>query len=293
MGAGPVRPQLGDLGNRWETDNPSVNTVTYAANMDVGTLIGHLERWFPPELAEDWDAVGLLTGRRGDDVAKVALAVDPTAATIEWALAEHVQFLLVHHPLYLRGTTNVDGDGAKGRLIHTAIERGLAIYVAHTNADIARPGVSDALIEALGVKQSLPIRPHHSDPTLGIGRVGNLDAPTTLGEFAARVAWALPATHAGIRWAGATDRVIRRVAVCGGAGDDLLPEVDADVYVTSDLRHHVASDYLALDRAALVDIPHAAAESLWLQPLGHRLAELGVSTVVCPFITDPWAAHHA
>lgn len=261
--------------------------------MNVGTLIAQLEEWFPPSLAEDWDAIGLLTGKRADDVSKVALAVDPTISTIEWALDEHAQFLLVHHPLYLRGTTNVDGDAAKGRVVHAAIERGLAIYVAHTNADIARPGVSDALIEALGVKRSTPIRQHPSDPTIGVGRVGELEAATTLSEFAARVAWALPATHSGLRWAGPADRVVKRVAVCGGAGDDLLDEVEADVYVTSDLRHHIASEYLATERAALIDIPHAAAESLWLQPLGHRIAALGVSTVICPFITDPWAAHHA
>lgn len=261
--------------------------------MNVGMLIAQLEQWFPPHLAEDWDAVGLLTGRRDDDITKVALAVDPTIETIEWALSEHAQFLLVHHPLFLRGTTTVDGDSAKGNVVHTAIERGLAVYVAHTNADIARPGVSDALIEAFGVQHAKPIRPHSSNPQFGVGRVGDLAAPTTLGEFAARVAWALPATHSGLRWAGATDRVVKRVAVCGGAGDDLLDEVDADVYVTSDLRHHVASEYLASNRAALIDVPHAAAESLWLQPLGHRIAELGVSTTICPFITDPWTAHHA
>lgn len=267
--------------------------TAYAASMNVGTLIAHLEQWFPVRLAEDWDAVGLLTGRRDAEISRVALAVDPTMHTVEWALDEDAQLLLVHHPLYLRGTTNVDGDGPKGSLVHTAIQRGLAIYVAHTNADVARPGVSDALIEALGVKHAEPIRPRPDDPSIGIGRVGNLDSPTTLGEFAARVAWALPATHAGIRWAGATDHVVRRVAVCGGAGDDLLDEVEADVYVTSDLRHHVASEYLASARAALVDVPHAAAESLWLQPLAHRITELGLSAVVCPFITDPWVAHHA
>lgn len=258
----------------------------------VGSLIASFESWFPPHLAEDWDAVGLLTGRRESAVDKVAFAVDPTIETVEWALAEHAQLLFVHHPLFLRGTTNVDGDSAKGDVVQTAIERGLAIHVAHTNADIARPGVSDALIEALGVHTSQPIRPHASDKTIGIGRVGRLDRPTTLGEFAARVAWALPTTHAGIRWAGDADRSITRVAVCGGAGDDLLAEVDADVYVTSDLRHHIASEYLATNRAALIDVSHAAAESMWLHPLSHRVAALGVSTTICPFITDPWAAHH-
>ena len=259
----------------------------------VGTLITHLEQWFPPELAEEWDAIGLLTGRRADDVTTVALAVDPTADVVAWALQQRAQFLLVHHPLFLRGTTNVDGDRSKGSVIHTAISNGLAIYVAHTNADSARPGVSDAIIEALGVHDAAPIRKHPQHPQLGLGRVGALESPPSLRDFAARVAWAIPAAPAGIRWAGDPDRSISRVAVCGGAGDDLLDEVDADVYVTSDLRHHVASDYLASQRAALIDIPHAVAESMWLKPLAERLQGLGVNAVVCPFVTDPWTAHHA
>lgn len=258
----------------------------------VGTLIGHIEQWFPPELAEEWDAIGLVTGRRDASVHTVALAVDPTAAVVAWAIEQGAQFLLVHHPLYLRGTTTVDGDTTKGGVVHDAIRNGLAIYVAHTNADAARPGVSDALIEAFGIHDAKPIRPRSDDPTLGLGRVGTLPAPTTLGEFAARVAWALPATAAGIRWAGEPTSTISTVAVCGGAGDDLLAEVQADVYVTSDLRHHVASEYLAPHHAALIDIPHAAAESLWLEPLADRLRGLGIDAFVCPFVTDPWSGHH-
>lgn len=260
---------------------------------NVGSLLGSLDAWFPPHLAEEWDAIGLLTGRRAAEVHTVALAVDPTSETVAWAIAEHAQLLVAHHPLFLRGTTNVDGDNAKGAIIQAAVEHGLAIHVAHTNADAARPGVSDAIVEALGVRNTRPIRPHAIDSNVGIGRVGDLEQATTLAEFAARVAWAMPTTHAGVRWAGDGTRSIKRVAVCGGSGDDLLPDVDADVYVTSDLRHHVVSDYLATNRAALIDVPHAAAESMWLQPLRDRIAALGVSAVVCPFVTDPWVAHHA
>jgi putative NIF3 family GTP cyclohydrolase 1 type 2 len=80
------------------------------------------------------------------------------------------------------------------------------------------------------------------------------------------------------------------VAVCGGAGDDLLDEIDADVYVTSDLRHHVASEYLATDRAALIDVPHAAAEAMWLEPLAERVRQAfpDLVTDVYPGTTDPW-----
>ncbi len=261
----------------------------------VGDLVSAFDSWFPPALAEDWDAVGLLTGRRGAQVTQVALAVDVTTATLEWAIDAGAQLLLVHHPVYLRGTTNVDGDSPRGALVQRAIESGLAVFVAHTNADHARPGVSDALAEASGLRETRPIRRHASSPHVGTGRYGSLEVPTNLAEFVGRLAWALPTTHAGVRWAGDGERRIVRVAVCGGAGGELLDEVDADVYVTSDLRHHVASDYLATGRAALVDIPHAAAEALWLQPLATRIEAQfpDVSSAVCPIVTDPWTGHHA
>ena len=87
---------------------------------------------------------------------------------------------------------------------------------------------------------------------------------------------------------------MRRVAVCGGAGDFLLDTVlrtDADVYVTSDLRHHPAAEFVEKGGPALVDVAHWAAESTWLPVLERRLHEsLGdaVATRVSEQVTDPW-----
>ena len=94
--------------------------------------------------------------------------------------------------------------------------------------------------------------------------------------------------------AGDPDRVVRRVAVCGGAGDFLLDELadsDADVFVTSDLRHHPAAEFLEKGGPALVDVAHWAAEWTWLPVVRARLsAALGatVDTRVSTLVTDPW-----
>jgi dinuclear metal center YbgI/SA1388 family protein len=131
----------------------------------------------------------------------------------------------------------------------------------------------------------------------GTGRIGTVPG-TTLGEFAASVAAALPETAHGVRVGGSPDRPVRRVAVCGGAGDFLLDTVagtDADVYVTSDLRHHPAGEFLEKDGPALVDVTHWAAEWTWLPVVEARLrAALGrgggdtVETRVSTIRTDPW-----
>jgi putative NIF3 family GTP cyclohydrolase 1 type 2 len=104
----------------------------------------------------------------------------------------------------------------------------------------------------------------------------------------------LPATTAGNRAGGDPARTVRTVALCGGAGDSLLGRVaasGADVYVTSDLRHHVSSEFLEDGSAALVDVPHWAAEWTWLPVVARRLRDaLGdrVTTRISEIVTDPW-----
>jgi dinuclear metal center YbgI/SA1388 family protein len=137
----------------------------------------------------------------------------------------------------------------------------------------------------------------------GTGRIGVLPEPTTLRDFAQDVAWALPATAGGVRVAGDPERAVRTVALCGGAGDgllDLARRSEADVYVTSDLRHHPASELREhaygdpRGGLALVDVAHWAAEWTWLpvaaQRLQEALAERGttVDTHVSRICTDPW-----
>ena len=105
---------------------------------DVITL---LERAYPPRLAETWDHVGLVAGDPGAEVTKVVVAVDATDAVVDHALAEGADLLLVHHPPLMRGVHSIAADTPKGRLLHKLIAGGGALYAAHTNADVADPGV--------------------------------------------------------------------------------------------------------------------------------------------------------
>jgi len=132
----------------------------------------------------------------------------------------------------------------------------------------------------------------------GAGRIGTLAQSMTLKQFADSVATALPATAVGARIAGDLDKLVRTVAVAGGAGDFLLDDARAagvDVYVTSDLRHHPASEFREYDEApALVDVPHWAAEWTWLPVVSSSLAEAlesrgsRVEVAVSRLCTDPW-----
>jgi putative NIF3 family GTP cyclohydrolase 1 type 2 len=95
--------------------------------------------------------------------------------------------------------------------------------------------------------------------------------------------------------AGDPDRLIHTVALCGGSGDFLLgkaSQAGADVYVTSDLRHHPVSEHLeAPAAAAVIDVPHWAAEWTWLPVAARELTtRLGdtVEIAVSEIVTDPW-----
>lgn len=365
----------------------------------VGDVLAALEAAYPPATAESWDAVGLVCGDRAEPVTRALFCVDPVESTVDEALEVGAQLLVAHHPLMLRGVNGVPADTPKGALVHRLIRAGVALYTAHTNADAANPGVSDALAHALGLRVTGPLSPAPAreldvlvtyvpverarevvdalhaagagalgdyrdaawtvDGTgqfrplpgarpadgvvgelrrlpetrvevvldrrlraevvralraahpyeevafnlneiaelpsdTGIGRIGELAEPEPLRVFAQRVADALPATAWGVRAAGDPDRPVRRVAVCGGAGDSYLSaavRAGVDAYVTADLRHHPAGEHLAAGGPALVDVAHWASEWPWCgQAADVVRAAFGgtVEVVVSTRRTDPW-----
>jgi dinuclear metal center YbgI/SA1388 family protein len=221
----------------------------------------------------------------------VLLAVDCVRATVEQAIEVGAQLLVVHHPLLLRGVHSVATTSDKGALVHRLIRAGIALHTAHTNADVASPGVGDALAARLGLRDVRPLRDDVAHP----GRVGRLDPPRSLADLVVEVERLLPRTAVGVRAAGDPDRVVTSLAVVGGSGDAFLADVSAagvDAYLTADLRHHVASEHLERGGPALLDAPHWATERPWLDMLADELrAEFGLSVVVSDVVTDAWTLH--
>lgn len=251
---------------------------------------------WPLSGAEPWDAPGLLVGDPRARVTGIRLAVDAVLDTVDEAVEAGDDLLLVHHPLLLRGVTAVAEDRYKGAVIARLIRGGCALIAAHSNADVVAAGTSAVLAERLELEKVEPIVPGPTEGT-GLGRVGTLPRPTTLGRLARRLAEVLPPTASGVRGAGDWDASVQRIAVCAGAGDSLLghPAVlAADVYVTSDLRHHPASEARENARVgggpALLDTSHWASEWLWLEVAATQLRSAlpEVTVTVSELRTDPW-----
>lgn len=372
----------------------------------LAELVELLEGWYPPASAEDWDAVGLVTGDPDQDVRRILFAVDPARSVADEAREYGADLVVVHHPLLLTPVHGVAATSPKGRVVHDLVRGGVALFTAHTNADIPAYGVNEALAHAVGVRDPQVIVPsgqqgldklvvfvphEHAErlrsavadagagaigdygacsftatgegrfrpgaganPVIGRagdlevvpesrvevvfprsrrrtvvaaalaahpyeevaydvteladlgdprawasghGRIGTLESPVTLRKFAEAVGSALPACAHGVRVAGDPERRVETVAVASGAGDHLLEEmvrVDADVLVTSDLRHHRAGEFLEHGGTALVDVAHWAAEWTWLPVVRDRVVEAlaaredTVDTRVSTLVTDPW-----
>ena len=262
----------------------------------VADVAAVVERLWPAAGAEDWDSVGPVSGDLDAPVTSILLAVDAVLDTVDEAIEQSASMLLVHHPLLLRGVTSVASDRYKGAALSRLIRADCALLAAHTDADVVQTGTSGTLAAKLGLLDVRPIAPA-GDPSRGIARVGVLPAPTTLGTLARALGDILPNTASGIRVAGDFDKPVSTVALCGGAGDSFLsaPAVlAADVYITSDLRHHPASE--ARENAktsrgpALIDVSHWASEWLWLDTAAAELREAlpDVTVTVSELRTDPW-----
>ncbi|MGI5181565.1 Nif3-like dinuclear metal center hexameric protein [Dactylosporangium sp. CA-152071] len=254
--------------------------------MLVAELVELIEQRYPTSWAESWDRVGLTLGEPSAEVTKVFLAVDCDPRTVEEAVSAGADLMFTHHPLLLRGVSSVAPTTYKGAIVHRMIKAGIALYTAHTNGDVAAPGVSDALAARLGLAGLRPLVPTAEDR--GHGRVGELPSAMALSDLAALVSSAV----GDVRVAGVPTDTVRTVAVSGGAGDAFLADAaraGVDAYLTADLRHHPAHEHLANGGPALLDVSHWASERPWLDDVAAFLRqEAGLQTIVSDVDTSPW-----
>ena len=267
--------------------------MTESAPPTVRDVVDALDRRYPHAWAEQWDRVGLVLGDFESAVGRILCVVDCVPETVDQALALGADLIVAHHPLLLKPVSTIAPDTFKGRIIHRLIRADVALYVAHTNADTAKPGVSDALAARLDLLDTRPLVP--AEDGRGLGRIGELAAPMLLAELTGFVARRLPVTAGGVRAAGDPKRMIRTLAVCGGAGDSFLADATAagvDAYLCADLRHHPAGEHLASGGPALLDVAHWASERPWLDEVAEWLrGQFSADVVVSDLDTDPWTVH--
>lgn len=253
--------------------------------MIVSDLVLAMERIAPLSLAETWDNVGLLVGDAQGPLSSVLLTVDLLPEVIDEAVEAGAQAVIAYHPPIFRPQKTFLADD----LAYRAARAGLAVYSPHTALDVAQGGTNDCVMDALGIGERAPLR-RRAPEGPGIGRLGDLPQPQSHDVFVATLKRTLALPH--VLLAGTPKAVIRRVAVCAGAGGSLVLDahrVGADVFVAGELGHHDALLAARLGLCAFCTL-HSHTERLALSPLRARLqAELpDVTFAVSKRDADPF-----
>ncbi|MDE7442348.1 MAG: Nif3-like dinuclear metal center hexameric protein [Muribaculaceae bacterium] len=218
-----------------------------------------IEDYAPVGLQEDYDNAGLQVGNRDMDVSAVLLCLDVTEDILKEAIDRRCNLIVSHHPLIFRGLKSVTGRDAVQRIVIKAIQNNVAIYAAHTNLDSAHEGVSREIGHILNLTNMSVLDPKPGDDSVGIGIIGDM-APTPKIEFLRRLKDKFNVKA--LRYSAHSPRlVIKRPAVCGGAGAFLIKraiEMGADAIVTGDVKYH---DFTSFGEEILIaDIGHYESE---------------------------------
>lgn len=233
-------------------------------------IIKKLEELAPPALAEKWDNVGLMIGDFDRNIRNIYVCLDVTSENVQTALDFGADLIISHHPLLFNPLKRIVESDVIGGIVTSLIKNGISVYSMHTNFDKADGGMNDLLAEKLGLCE---IRKYTegecldelSNPTDNIGRVGVLREAMPMEEFVIRVSGHL--NCANIKFVGDPCDTVKTVALCSGAGGGYIYNAyksGADVYVTSDVRHHEAQ--LASELGlGLIDAGHFETENIFCE----------------------------
>lgn len=197
----------------------------------VKNIYDFIDRIAPYDTQEEWDNSGHLIGDFRKEVKRVVMALDVTHEVADFAKEVEADLVLSHHPLIFSGIKAIKSDSVPYKLVNN----GIAHICCHTNFDKAVGGINDSLAEILGLNDCRKAEN-------GFTVVGTLECEMSIDDFAQYVADKLDC--AGIRYTD-TEKTIKSVAVCGGAGDDEFIEdamTVADCFLTGDLKYHQMLD---------------------------------------------------
>ena len=248
--------------------------------MKVRQVLDALEQYAPLPLQDGFDNAGLQIGlTEVQEVTGALLCLDVTEAIIDEAERMGCNLIVAHHPLLFHGLKSITGKSYVERCVVKAIQKGIAIYAAHTNLDNAEGGVNYRIAEKIGLTNLRFLEDKTAAVPAGAGVVGELPKAENEQDFLLRLKQLFGIRC--IRHNRMDGRMIRRVALCGGAGGFLLPNAiaqGADVFLTGEMRYH---DYFGHDNDLLIaEMGHYESEQytidIFAEVLGARFPELKI-----------------
>ena len=223
---------------------------------DIASVI---EDFAPKSLQESYDNAGLQVGDPEAPVSAVLLCLDVNEDVLKEAKDRECNLIVSHHPLIFKGLKQLTGVDLTQKLVIDAIKSNIAVYSAHTNLDSVWDGVSHEIARKLSVKDLEVLEPQPDNPKAGLGVVGNIK-PLPKIEFLRKIKETFKVTA--LKYSAQSPSVVvRRVAVCGGAGASLISSAiraQADILVTGDVKYH---DFTSFGSEIIIaDIGHYESE---------------------------------
>ena len=235
--------------------------------MKIGEITGWLDSELDVAAFDDVSNNGVQIARGGEDVSKVAFAVDASLASVRAAAECGAQLLVVHHGISWGGGIRRIEGGLR-EVVAAAIRSDQALYASHLPLD-ANPkyGNNHEIARHLGLRDVRPAFSYHGNV---IGVVG--EDP----DFArlSALAGVEVAPYAGCR-----------VGVCSGGAGEFAEEakrLGCGLYVTGEASW---GDVIAAENAGMrmLCCGHYETETFGVKALARGMAEsLGVSTEFLP-----------
>lgn len=240
--------------------------------MILNEIIKKLENKFPLKNKEEWDNVGLMVGRRKNEIKKIQLSLDVTMETIDNAIKNGVDLIISHHPMIFSGVKKVNDDTVLGEKILKAIENNIAIYSLHTNLDSTREGLNDYVGKKLNLFNG-KIIDEIDEEGYGIGRVYSLDEKIKFIDFIEKIKKVFLTNNLRVSGRELDEILIKKIAIVNGAGSSYwrkAKKMGADVLITGDVKYHEALDALE-EKFCIVDIGHYETEHFFGEIIKREL----------------------
>ncbi len=230
--------------------------------MRVEDIYKKLDAISPFELQEPWDNSGLIVGNFSSEVDEVVLSLDIDEAMIEEA-KEHTLFI-VHHPLIFSKLSALDFQSYPANLIEKLILKKQSLIAMHTNFDQTH-------LNRYVLEEVLGLTLQSSQGFLAYASI----------DYESEAFYKTVANRLGLKQFKivAAKTHFKRVALCTGSGASLIPEVEADVFLTGDIKYHDAIQAKSLN-LAMMDIGHFESERYFSEVLAPLLQDWPISVII-------------
>ena len=257
--------------------------------MKIKEVLSALERFAPLPLQESWDNAGLQVGLTETEVSGALLCLDVNEKIIDEAIQKGCNVVVSHHPLLFRGLKTISDLTDVQRTVMKAVQKGICVISMHTNMDNAKGGVNYKMAEKLGLRDVQFLAPKMVNGVeSGSGVIGELPEAQAADDFVLVVKKAF-----GVECAMCNEllrRPVRKVALCGGAGDFLLDDAlkaGADAFITGEMHYHQYFGYE--QQIQICVIGHYQSEQYTAEIFRDIIEKEcpGVKTIIAETCTNP------